>query len=147
MKRLFGGGILIFIGLFMLLGLVAGDSDETFAVLVVMFVLFIFAPITIGSGLIYSHFKQKRTKQLDQQQDLELRQEKEVIRLAQRSRGRLSIPEIVADTSMSTAEAELLMQTMTQKGYVDMQVTDSGVIVYEFYEIAHRHTFPENPEE
>ena len=40
---------------------------------------------------------------------------------------------------MTTLEAEEMMKEMTVKGYVDMQVTDSGVIVYEFYEIAHRN--------
>ena len=64
-------------------------------------------------------------------------------RLAQKKGGRLTIPEIVVDTSMSTEEAEAMMQTMTSKGYVDMQVTDSGVIVYEFYEIAHRNRLNE----
>jgi hypothetical protein len=44
---------------------------------------------------------------------------------------------------MSTDQAEQVMREMTTKGYVDMQVTDSGVIVYEFYEIVHRKSLDE----
>jgi hypothetical protein len=39
---------------------------------------------------------------------------------------------------MNTIEADAMMREMTTKGYVNMQVTDAGVILYEFYELVHR---------
>jgi hypothetical protein len=143
MMKLIGGGILIFIGLFMLLGVVAGGGDKSLAVDAVMSILFVVAPIGGGGMLIRSHFKRKRKALLDKQKTLQVEREKEVIRLAQQKGGHLSIPEIVAGTSMSTVEADQIMREMTEKGYVDMQVTDSGVIIYEFYEIAHRNQLEE----
>ena len=85
----------------------------------------------------------KRKALKEQQTALQRAREKQILRLAQQKGGRISIPEIVVDTSMSTEEAEEFMQDLTAKGYVDMQVTDSGVIVYEFYEIAHRNRLEE----
>ena len=64
--------------------------------------------------------------------------EKEIIQLAQKKGGRLSILEIVAETSMSTAEADAIMTEMTTKGYVYMNVTESGAIIYEFPGILER---------
>ncbi|GAK58260.1 hypothetical protein U27_05233 [Candidatus Vecturithrix granuli] len=58
--------------------------------------------------------------------------EKEIVKLAQRKGGRLSILEIVAETSMSTKEADEIMEEMTVKGYVIMDVTESGGILYTF---------------
>lgn len=60
------------------------------------------------------------------------RLEKEIVKLAQRKGGRLSILEIVAETSMNTKEADGIMEEMTVKGYVIMDVTDSGGILYTF---------------
>ena len=60
------------------------------------------------------------------------RLEKEIVKLAQRKGGRLSILEIVAETSLNTKEADEIMEEMTVKGYVTMDVTDSGAIVYTF---------------
>lgn len=60
------------------------------------------------------------------------RLEKEIVKLAQRKGGRLSILEIVAETSMNTQEADAIMEEMTVKGYVIMDVTESGGILYTF---------------
>ena len=101
------------------------------------------APVAAGGMLIRSHFKDKQKVALEKKKVLQTQQEKEIILLAQQKGGRLSIPEIVAGTSLSTIEADQLMREMTTKGYVDMQVTDAGVIIYEFYEIAHRNKLEE----
>ena len=103
-----------------------------------MVALFVVAPIGIGGLMLLSHFLEKRKALQGQQKALHNQQEKQVIRLAQQKGGRLTIPEIAVETSMTTAEAEEFMQEMASKGYVNMEVTDTGVIVYEFYEIAHR---------
>lgn len=67
-------------------------------------------------------------------------QEKEIIRLAQQKGGRLTTLEIVAETSMSSSEVERLMKELTVNGYVGMQVSDTGVIVYEFYGLSQERT-------
>ena len=141
MKKLVIGGVLIFLGAFMLLGFAVNLSEKSFAIDIgdiVAFILLSAAPIIVGSVIVRSHFTGKRRLIEAEQKALYEQREREIIRLAQQKRGRLSIPEIAVATSMNTEEADKMMREMAAKGYVDMQVTDSGVIVYEFYEIAHR---------
>lgn len=144
MKKVVIGGILLGVGLFLLLGFFLNamkkgvDAGDIAAV-----VLLGIAPVAAGGLLIRSHFKEKQKAVLEKQAAIQTQQEKEIIRLAQQKGGRLSIPEIVAGTSLNTIEADQLMREMTTKGYVDMQVTDAGVIIYEFYEIAHRNKLEE----
>ncbi len=143
MNKLIGGGVCMFIGLFMLFGFLATPKEFSLIVSLMYGLLLIAAPIAGGGLLIRSHFTAKRKALQDTQKVLQEQQEREIIRLAQKKGGRLTIPEIAADTSLGTSEAEETMKEMTSKGYVDMQVTESGVIVYEFYEIAHRNSLKE----
>ncbi len=138
------GGILIAFGAFMLLGVSVNLSESALetADIVGAIVLGI-GPIAGGGLMIRGRMKAKQQALHAQKRDAYVRHEKEIIRLAQSHGGRISIPEIVAATSLSTDEADSVMREMTTKGYVDMQVTDSGVIVYEFYEIAHRKPLEE----
>lgn len=141
MKKLIGGGISIFVGAFMLLGFTVSFSEKGGSADigdVVAIVLFIIAPIALGTGLIRSHLRAKR-KALEAREKLAYsKRERQVLRLAQQKGGRLTIPEIAADTSLTTQEAEEFMRRLVTNGYVNMDVTETGVIVYEFYEIAHR---------
>jgi hypothetical protein len=141
MKKLVIGGVFIFFGAFMFLGFAINLSEKSFAIDISDIVAFIVAsgaPIIVGSLIVRSHFTGKKRLLEAEQKTLYEQREREIIRLAQQKRGRLTIPEIAVATSMNTEEADEMMRGMTTKGYVDMQVTDSGVIVYEFYEIAHR---------
>lgn len=65
-------------------------------------------------------------------------QEKEIVKLAQQRGGRLSILEIVAETSMNSAEADEMMAEMSRNGYVTMDVTEAGGIIYTFPGMAER---------
>lgn len=140
------GGILLFIGLFLLAGFILNAAEESFAVGIgdiAAALLLGVAPAVGGGLLIRSHIKGKQRVLLDKKNALQAKRETEIFRLAQQKGGRLSIPDIVAGTALSTIEADRIMREMTEKGYVNMQVTDSGVIIYEFYEIAHRNELEE----
>ena len=138
------GGILIAFGAFLSLGFVINATQKGINAGDIAAILMLgIAPIAGGGMLIRSHFKRKRNVLLDQKKALQAKQETEIFHLAQQKGGRLSIPDIVAGTSLSTIEAEQIMRTMAEKGYVSIQVTDSGIIIYEFYEIAHRNELEE----
>jgi hypothetical protein len=138
MKKVIGGWILIGIGAFLLLGFTVSAVKEGITTGdIVAFLLFCVGPIVGGTLLIRSNLQAKRKGIQQTQQALVAQREKEIIRLAQKTGGHLTIPDIVGGTSLNTTEAEEIMREMTTKGYVNMNVTDAGVIVYEFYEIAH----------
>jgi hypothetical protein len=139
MKKVMSGGILIGFGLLLLLGFVVNATEKGVNAGDIALALFFgVTPVTVGGMLIRSHIKEKQKAVQNQKQALYTQREKEIIRLAQQTGGRLSIPDIVAGTSMNTIEADAIMREMTTKGYVNMQVTDAGVILYEFYELVHR---------
>ena len=97
--------------------------------------LFGITPIIIGGVLL---IRGKKHDIKHNQQARYALQEKEILRLAQEKGGRLAIPDIVVGTSLNSTEAETVMREMAARGFADMQVTDAGIIVYEFYEIANR---------
>lgn len=142
-KSIFGG-ILIAFGALLLIGVFADFPKEPLTGADIIGAFFLGVLPIVGGGLfIHSHIKGKQKALQDAEKALRAKREKEVIQLAQQTNGRVSIPEIVAGTSMNTIEADQLMREMVEKGYVDMKVTDSGVIIYEFYEIAHRNKIEE----
>ncbi len=143
--RLGCGGLLIAGGLFLLIGVLAGDSlqEQSLMTNLVMSVLFILAPIAGGGLMIRNHFKRKHFSLKAKEADLYQRRERHILRLAQEHKGRLSIPEIAVSSSMTTNEAETIMEELARKGYADIQVTDSGAIIYEFYGMADRESLEE----
>ncbi|MDH4128251.1 MAG: hypothetical protein OEV44_05820 [Spirochaetota bacterium] len=75
-------------------------------------------------------------------------QEKQILKLAQAKGGVLTVNEVVVGTSLSLEEAEKCLNFFASKGHAEMNVTDSGVIVYEFYGIMpskkHEKTYPKD---
>ncbi|MGO8693550.1 MAG: hypothetical protein ACLQMF_07725 [Rectinemataceae bacterium] len=63
----------------------------------------------------------------------------QIIRLAYRQGGLLTVTEVVAETGLSFKKAEEALNAMVDMSRVNMRVTDSGIIVYEFVEILAKH--------
>jgi hypothetical protein len=135
MKRIVGGSVLIFIGLFMLMGFLVSTKESSFATDAMMILLFVLAPIVGGLFMLRSHFTSQQKVSKEQKKALQSAHEKEVILLARAKGGTLTIPEIIAESSLNSDEAEEVMKELVVKRYADMKMTDTGVIVYEFYEI------------
>jgi len=135
MKKLIGGGVLIFFGLFMLMGFFASTTPSSFMVSAMMLILLVFAPIVVGSLVIRSHFVSKKQVLAESRKNILASREKEVLRLAKQKGGELTIPEIVSDTSMNTEEADEIMRELVVKRYVDMKITNQGSVIYEFWEL------------
>lgn len=142
MKKIVGGGCLIFFGLFMLLGFFASTSPTSFIVSVMLLFLMVFVPVVTGVVVIRSHLKDKEKVAKESRKSILAAREKEVLRLARQKGGELTIPEIVSDTSMNTEEADEIMRELVVKRYVDMKITDQGTVIYEFFEL--RKDQPEN---
>ena len=142
MKKLVGGGLLIFFGLFMLLGFFASTRSSPFLVDFMMLFLMVLAPIATGGLLIRNHFLSQRKVEQESRKSILASREKEVLRLAKNKGGTLTIPEIVSETSMNTEEADEIMRELVVRQYVDMRITDQGSVVYEFHELRR-----ERPEE
>jgi len=67
------------------------------------------------------------------------RQQNRVICLAQERGGRLTVVEAAADTGLTVEEVEDILKRMADGGYVEIEVTDSGLMVYRFPELLYAH--------
>ena len=67
------------------------------------------------------------------------RQQNRVVRLAQKRNGRLTVTETAADTGLTVEEAAEILKCLADGGFVEIEITDSGLIVYRFPEVLFSH--------
>lgn len=58
--------------------------------------------------------------------------EAKILRLARNFHGRLTPLELAANSSLSLEEADNVLENIVRRGYANMEVSDTGAIVYEF---------------
>lgn len=61
--------------------------------------------------------------------------EVQVVRLAARKSGRLTVVEVIAETSLGAEDAEAALAKVVEQGLAEPQVTDKGLIVYVFPDV------------
>jgi hypothetical protein len=59
-----------------------------------------------------------------------------ILRLAQRLGGRLTIADVAVGTGLTLRQAEATLNRLVQKGYADLHVSASGVLVYHCFPLA-----------
>ncbi len=62
----------------------------------------------------------------------------QIMKLALNNRGFLTVTDVVIGTGLSINEAEKALNSMVDGLRINMQVKDSGIIVYEFIEIINK---------
>ena len=80
-----------------------------------------------------------RGKQLTARREL-LRQqtfESEILRLAGQRNGRLTAVEVMTEFAIPLEQANNLLESLMIRELADIEVTDSGVVVYAFHDIKH----------
>jgi predicted DNA-binding transcriptional regulator len=129
------GFTLIGVSFFMLLGFFNADLSSSVMATMGALLIGVGLPGTVGGVLVAQHFRQgkglaKRREQLRLQT-----QEAEVLRLAGEHDGRLTVVEVVRELAMQHSGAEALLRSMTERGVADIEVTDSGLLVYTFPDV------------
>lgn len=133
MNKATTGSVLIGLSLFMLMGMFRADVHGMAAVMA--FLLVIVLPAAGGSYLLYSHFSQRQQISANKAQ-LGLRTlESEILKLARRHGGRLTLVEVTSEFGIDKELAEQALDSLAQQKYADYQVTDSGLLVYTFSEL------------
>lgn len=67
------------------------------------------------------------------------RQQNRVVRLARQRGGRLTVTETAADTGLTVEEAAEILKRLADGGFVEVEITDAGLIVYRFPEVLFAH--------
>jgi len=69
-------------------------------------------------------------------------QEAAIYRLAFENKGRLTVSDLVLATGLPAKEAEALLDKLVDNTRIGLEVTDAGIVEYEFKEIARRFRKP-----
>jgi TM2 domain-containing membrane protein YozV len=61
--------------------------------------------------------------------------EDQILNLAQEKNGRITATDVAMNTELTIEEADKLLKKLAESSYVSMEVSDKGVIYYEFVEL------------
>lgn len=120
----------------MLLGFAKADlNDQSMAVRVMTFGFGVGLPLAGGIGLMQSH-RQDRNRMLANRATHQLRTlQSEILKLAKVNQGKLTEIEVISELSIEAAVAHEVLTSLCQKDLADIEMTDSGLLVYVFPDI------------
>ncbi|CAN5800916.1 hypothetical protein BH23GEM9_BH23GEM9_16470 [soil metagenome] len=130
MGKLIGGWLLLGVAALMLLGFARSDAvfGDPATILALLFT--VAAPAAGGVWLLLSS-GQRRAALLDRREILRQQVlDAEVLRLAGERGDRITIIELVTELSLSPEAAKAALNDLMRRGLVDIEVTESGGIVY-----------------
>ena len=130
-----GGGLLLLVSLFMLVGVIRADAEMSFFARSFAFALTVLLPGVTGFVLLSRHLRAggrlKTRRDALRQQTLEA----EILRLAGQRGGRLALVEVVTEFAVPTEAAQAALDALVHREIADIAVTDSGVLVYTFHDV------------
>jgi hypothetical protein len=134
MGKLLGGGALIAVALFMLVGFFnAGPTSAGAAAATLLLVVGL--PAAAGAALIRSHFTTTRGFVQRREELRRQTQESEVLQLAQDHQGRLTVVEVTTRLALPAPAVEALLGGLLERGIAEIEITEAGLIVYTFPDI------------
>ena len=135
MGKLLGGGALLALAAFMLLGFFNLSQPLGFPVAVLTLLVAVGVPGAAGAALLLAHFREgARTTGHRERLRLETHQA-ELVRLAERRGGKLTVVEAVAEMALDSPTVEAALGVLVERGVADIEVTDSGLLVYTFPDV------------
>ncbi len=133
--KVVGGALLIGVALFMALGFALSDATRSLGVTIAALLIAVVVPAGAGVALIQSHYRNQRLRTADRSELRLQTWESELVKLATERGGKLTIVEAVAATGLRAPQVEEAFRSLTQQGVADIDVTDSGMLVYRFPDV------------
>jgi hypothetical protein len=134
--RVAGGIGLLLIALFMFAGYLGADLDASAGATFLALAVAVGLPAAGGAALLASHFRASG-RVADRKQDLRRQTiDAEVLRLAGQHGGKLTVVEVIGSLALPPDEAKAVLDSLARRELADLEVTDSGVIVYAFHDVA-----------
>ena len=135
MGSIVGGGLLLALALFMLVGFLNADVDRAAGTTLLALLITVALPAGAGAALISRGARSG--KRLDERREALRRQtiEAELVKLAGRKDGKLTVVEVVSELGVSPESAEAALQALARRDLADIQVTESGLLVYAFHDV------------
>jgi hypothetical protein len=137
MVKLAGGIGLLMVSVFMAIGFLAGGAGGH-GLAAQIFAVLIGVGITGAGGLLLLRQHHRRALPAAAAAVAALPRERwtsELVKLAARKGGRLTVVEAVAEGALSPAEAQTAFDELCAAGLAEPEVTDGGLIVYAFRDL------------
>jgi hypothetical protein len=133
--RPLAGFALVGISLFMLLGFLNAElTGSAFNTLLTLLVA-VGIPGAAGGTLLCQHFGHGKKLAGSRDQLKRQTQEAELLRLAGEHDGRLTVVEVVRELAVTHLEAEELLRSLQVRGFTEIEITESGMLVYKFPDV------------
>lgn len=129
------GGLLIGVALFMAIGFAVSDATRSLGTTIASLLIAVGIPAGAGLALIQSHYRNRRMLTADRAELRLQTWESELVKLAAERGGKLTVVEAVAATGLRAPQVDEAFRSLTQQGVADIDVTDSGMLVYRFPDV------------
>jgi hypothetical protein len=130
------------LSLFMLVGFLGSgaalSAPATLAALLITVALPAAGSVALASGHFRGRGRLARRREELRQQTIE----SEILRLAGRHGGRLTAVEVASDMAISPEAAKDALDSLALREQAELEITDSGVIVYAFHDVRHLQEKP-----
>jgi hypothetical protein len=140
--KLVGGAVLLLLSLFMFLGFLGSSASIGAPATIAALLITVGLPAAAGVALASGHFRARgrfaRRREELRQQTIE----SEILRLAGQHGGRLTAVEVASDMAISPEAAKEALDSLALREVADLEVTDSGVVVYAFHDVRHLQEKP-----
>jgi hypothetical protein len=134
---LLGSVALLLIALFMFVGFLRSGAGIAQGSTILALLITVGLPAAGGLALAAGHYGNRA--RLTQRKD-RLRQqtvESEILRLATERDGRLTVVEVVSELALPLEAVKETLDSLVTRDVADIQITDSGLLVYTFHDIRH----------
>jgi hypothetical protein len=135
--KLLGGSALLVIALLMVVGFLRADVDVSAAATLVAALIGILLPAGAGMALLASHFGAGRRVAHRREQLRRQTIDAEILRLAAQRGGKLTVVEVVTEMALTPDVATETLNALMARDLADIEVTESGVLVYTFRDVQH----------
>ena len=137
MHRLLGGMALLGLSLFMLMGFFKAELENRPLANSLAFGIAVVLPMTGGLSLLYLHSRKKRILVRSRDNLRRKTLQAEILKLASVRNGKLTIIEVMTELEIELEAATIALNSLTHQNIAEVEVTESGILVYSFYDIQH----------
>lgn len=127
--------MLIGVAVFMAIGFAVSSATRSLGTTIATLLIAVGIPAGAGLALIQSHYRNRRMLTADRAELRLQTWESELVKLAAERGGKLTVVEAVAATGLRAPQVDEAFRSLTQQGVADIDVTDSGMLVYRFPDV------------
>ena len=136
MGRILGGSTLLLLAAFMAIGFMRADIDRSAFTTIIAVLVVVVLPAVAGGVLLLRPGASRRRNAARLEALRQQTLEAEVLRLAARRGAKLTVLEVATELAVGTDAAEAALGALATRGVAEIEVTESGMLVYAFRDIS-----------